>query len=59
MKIQKLILSIGLFVIYCLVIRVFLLEFAFTFVSFYLVTLFFETIFFYRLEWKSRKYMVK
>jgi hypothetical protein len=59
MKIQKLILSIGLFVIYCLVVRVFVLEFAFTFVSFYLVTLSFETIFFYHLEWKSRKYMVK
>jgi hypothetical protein len=59
MKIQKLILSIALLVIYCLVVRVFVLEFAFTFVSFYLITLFFETIFFYNFEWKSRKNMIQ
>jgi hypothetical protein len=59
MKIQKVILSIAFFVIYCVVIRVCMVEFALTFVSFYLITLIFETIFFYNLEWKLRKKIIK
>ncbi|KAA6344341.1 hypothetical protein EZS27_008037 [termite gut metagenome] len=54
-KVQKFILSIVVLVVYCLLVRTFIMEFVFTFVAFYLITLLFETIFFYHLEWKSKK----
>ncbi|KAA6352336.1 hypothetical protein EZS27_000286 [termite gut metagenome] len=58
-KVQKLILSIIVLAVYCLLVRTFIMEFAFTLVAFYLITLLFETMFFYNFEWKSKKNRVK
>ncbi|KAA6343895.1 hypothetical protein EZS27_008456 [termite gut metagenome] len=58
-KVQKLILSISVLAVYCLLVRTFIMEFAFTFAAFYLITLLFETTFFYNFEWKSKKNRIK
>lgn len=55
MKGMKMILSLILILIYCLVVHEEIKAFLLTFVSFYLVYLIFETWFFFKMDWKRKK----
>lgn len=55
MKVMKMILSLVLILIYCLIVDEQIKAFLLTFVSFYLVYLIVETWFFFAMNWKRKK----